>query len=196
MASTLNDWSVLGGDSGFGNRVWSSALSYITSTLQSTQTSSTLGPSKLQQMRNFGAQVLSNVSFWKPLFVAAASANQILGDQATASGSAASVTGAISGTTLTVSAVTSGTIVAGMTITGAGVAADTIVLPFGTAGTTGSGGTGTYAVSVSQTVSSEALTGGPTVLDTTNVAACAKCITDTNINNAVAADFICFVSNI
>jgi hypothetical protein len=60
------------------------------------------------------------------------------------------VTGDISGTTLTVSAVTSGTLQIGQTIEGSGVTDGTIIKAFGT----GSGGTGTYTVSASQTVSS------------------------------------------
>ena len=60
------------------------------------------------------------------------------------------VTGDISGTTLTVSAVTSGVLQIGQTIEGAGVTDGTIITAFGT----GSGGTGTYTVSASQTVSS------------------------------------------
>lgn len=62
----------------------------------------------------------------------------------------ATVTGSISGTTLTVSAVTGGTIRVGQTISGTGVTAGTYI----TANGTGSGGTGTYSVSTSQTVSS------------------------------------------
>lgn len=194
MASTLNDWSVLPGDNGFGGRVASAVWSYITSTLQTTQTSSSLTPTRLLAMRNFGAQVLGNQNFWKSLFVSGVAANSIIGDQATAAGSAATGTGSISATTLTWTN-TTGAIVAGMTMSGAGVAADTIVLPFGTNGTTGTGGTGTYAVSVSQTVASEAMTGGPTILDSTNVAACAKAVTDTNIENAAANVFGCMVPN-
>ena len=63
------------------------------------------------------------------------------------------VVGAISGTTLTVSAVSSGTIVNGMSITGAGVAEGTVITGFGS----GTGGTGTYNVNNSQTVSSTGL---------------------------------------
>lgn len=59
-------------------------------------------------------------------------------------------TAAISGTTMTVSGVTSGTIYLGMTIRGVGVTFGTIVTALGT----GTGGTGTYTVSASQTVSS------------------------------------------
>lgn len=63
------------------------------------------------------------------------------------------VTGAISGTTLTVSAVTSGTLYLGQTIQGSGVTANTMITALGT----GTGGTGTYTVSASQTVTSRTL---------------------------------------
>ena len=66
----------------------------------------------------------------------------------------AAFTGSISGTTLDVTALSSGTIVIGQTISGSGVAADTTVTGF-VSGT--NGGTGTYTVSTSQTVSSESL---------------------------------------
>ena len=63
---------------------------------------------------------------------------------------AAVVTASISGTTMTVSAVTSGTLAVGQKIYGSGVAAYTTITALGT----GAGGTGTYTVSVSQTVGS------------------------------------------
>jgi len=69
---------------------------------------------------------------------------------------AVNFTGSISGTTLTVSAVSTGTLVVGMPIAGSGVTAPTYINALGT----GAGGTGTYTVSVSQTVASEAMTGG------------------------------------
>lgn len=65
------------------------------------------------------------------------------------------VTGSISTTTMTVSAVTSGVIQIGQKITGTGVSANTFVTAFGT----GTGGIGTYTVSVSQTAGSTTLTG-------------------------------------
>lgn len=67
--------------------------------------------------------------------------------------SGASFTGSISTTTLTVSAVTSGTITVGQTVVGAGVAQGTLITALGS----GTGGTGTYAVGISQTVGSESL---------------------------------------
>lgn len=76
------------------------------------------------------------------------------GGTALRTGTIANVTGSISGTTLTVSAVTDGTIVAGATVAGTGVTAGTLIVSQLT-GTTG--GTGTYTVSASQTVSSTAI---------------------------------------
>lgn len=64
-----------------------------------------------------------------------------------------SFTGVISGTTLTASVVT-GTIAVGQLITGTGVTAGTVITSLGS----GTGGAGTYTVSVSQTVSSTAIT--------------------------------------
>jgi len=66
-----------------------------------------------------------------------------------------SVTASISGTTMTVTAVGSGTIVVGQTISGSGVTGGTTITAFGT----GTGGTGTYTVSASQTVGSTTITG-------------------------------------
>ncbi len=68
----------------------------------------------------------------------------------------ASFTGSISGTTLTVSAMTSGVIMVGQTITGGSIVGGTKVTALGT----GTGQTGTYTVSASQTLSSTALVSG------------------------------------
>lgn len=74
---------------------------------------------------------------------------------------AASFTGNITANTniLTASAVT-GTIAAGATVVGAGLLNPSVVLPYGTSGTTGVGGAGTYALSIAQpvTLSSVAMT--------------------------------------
>lgn len=63
------------------------------------------------------------------------------------------VTASISGTTMTVSGVTSGTLYVGQTVQGSGVTAGTIITALGT----GTGGTGTYTVNRSQTVSSRTI---------------------------------------
>ena len=62
-------------------------------------------------------------------------------------------TGSISGTTLTITAITSGTVAVGQTIVGSGIAQGTLITGLGS----GSGGTGTYVVSISQSVGSESL---------------------------------------
>jgi hypothetical protein len=76
-----------------------------------------------------------------------------------------SFTGSISTTTLTVSAITVGSIQIGEVITGAGVTAGTTVTAFGT----GTGGVGTYTVSVSQTVASTTMTQPGRVLSKSGV---------------------------
>jgi hypothetical protein len=71
-----------------------------------------------------------------------------------ASGSA-TLTGSITGTTLTVSAVSIGTVYVGMAISGTGITAGTVISAYGT----GTGGLGTYTVSISQTASSTTISG-------------------------------------
>ena len=71
------------------------------------------------------------------------------------SATVAVVTGSISATTLTVSAVTSGVLSVGQVISGLGITAGTKITALGT----GTGGTGTYTVSFSQTASSSTITG-------------------------------------
>lgn len=66
----------------------------------------------------------------------------------------ASFTGAISSTVLTVSVLATGTLNVGDEVRGVGITAGTQIVSFGT----GTGGTGTYNISTSQTVSSEAMT--------------------------------------
>ncbi len=66
----------------------------------------------------------------------------------------ASFTGSISGTVLTVSAVASGTLAIGQAVYGTGVTPGTSISTLGT----GVGGTGTYNLNQSQSVSSEAMT--------------------------------------
>lgn len=66
----------------------------------------------------------------------------------------ASFTADISGTTMTVSAVASGSVLVGAVVSGTGVTAGTRITAYGT----GTGGTGTYTVDTSQTVSSTAMT--------------------------------------
>ena len=67
---------------------------------------------------------------------------------------AAVVTASLSGTVLTVTAVSSGTLRVGQQISGTGIVPGTVIASYGSA----SGGTGTYRVSVSQTVASTTVT--------------------------------------
>jgi hypothetical protein len=62
----------------------------------------------------------------------------------------AQATGSISTTTLTITAIADGTIALGQMVVGANVAYGTIITAFGT----GTGGTGTYSVNISQTAAS------------------------------------------
>lgn len=78
--------------------------------------------------------------------------------------SGAVFTGSITGTTLTVTAMASGTIAVGHIVSGAGIAQGTIINALGS----GSGGTGTYSVDISQTIGSESMAsaiGGVPLLD-------------------------------
>jgi len=71
------------------------------------------------------------------------------------SGAAASFTGSVSGTTLTVSAIASGTLAVGQLVQDAGLLnTGTTIAALGT----GTGGTGTYTLFDTQTISSEAMT--------------------------------------
>lgn len=74
-----------------------------------------------------------------------------VGTGATASGTASS----IAATVLTVGGTVTGTFSVGMKVTGTGVAVGTTIVAFGT----GTGGAGTYVVSVSQAVASTTITG-------------------------------------
>lgn len=71
------------------------------------------------------------------------------------------LTGSIAGTVLTVSAVSSGLLEAGQTLAGAGILANTLITGQITGAT---GGAGTYSVSQTQTIASEAMTTSMTVL--------------------------------
>ena len=80
----------------------------------------------------------------------------------TATIGAASFRGTISGTTLTVTSVTSGVVQVGQTIIGTNIAAGTTITALGS----GSGSTGTYIISISQTIgTAEAITASALLLE-------------------------------
>lgn len=92
---------------------------------------------------------------WQPLIAANSVTNDRLAQMPSLTvkaniGTASVTTGSIASTTLTVTAVASGTLAIGQTLSGTGVTAGTRITAF----LTGSGGTGTYTVSPSQTVAS------------------------------------------
>jgi len=93
----------------------------------------------------------------------------------------ASETITASGGGLTVSAVTSGVLAIGQTLSGA--AAGTVITGYGT----GAGGTGTYAVSVSQTFASGTLTASGGVLTVSAVGSGALAVGDTISGSGVTA---------
>ena len=109
-----------------------------------------------------GQKVFVNYADGTP--IAGAAGGTVPGASFTASAGAV-VTGSIAGTVLTVSAVAAGVLHIGQTLSGAGVTPGTTITSLGT----GTGGTGTYNVSVSQTVASGTITATGS-LDVTAVA--------------------------
>lgn len=89
-------------------------------------------------------------------------------------------TGSIAATTLTVSAVATGQLHVGDTVTGTGVLPNTVITAYGS----GVGGTGTYTVNNTQTVSSTATLAGPTYIQITDASVTRY---DTNSTGGVAA---------
>lgn len=79
----------------------------------------------------------------------------------------ASVTGSIATTVLTITSILYGSVVAGQRVDVPGIVAGTTIAAFGTGSTTGTGGTGTYALSVTQsTIASQAVVLGRVLLYT------------------------------
>ena len=93
---------------------------------------------------------------------------------------AGSFTGGISGTTLTVSAVASGQLFVGQTISGSGVTSGTTITAFGT----GTGGIGTYTVSVAPTTNP---TGTITITGAAGTTAITPASTDNTVKIATTA---------
>ena len=89
----------------------------------------------------------------------------------------ASFTGSISGTTLTVTAVSYGTIAVGQVISATGIAQATSITALGS----GSGGTGTYTVDNSQTVSGETMASNAPALQARNIENTINCTSLTAI---------------
>lgn len=110
--------------------------------------------------------------------------NASLPTEASVTASVGSVfTGSIATTTLTVSAVTQGIIRVGDVLSGTGVTALTTITALGT----GSGGTGTYTVSISQTAGSTTITGVNNVLNVTAVGSGTLAVGQTVTGGTIAA---------
>lgn len=83
--ANLNDMATIATDAVFGNRVFMSLMQYCTVTVPN-ETIST-GNVQLHMARKaYAASVLNNPSNYKPLFINAVSANQIVANDATAGG--------------------------------------------------------------------------------------------------------------
>lgn len=98
-----------------------------------------------------------------------------------------SFVGSISGTTLTVSSIAFGTIAIGQTLFGSGITAGTIITGLGS----GTGGVGTYVVSILQTIGSQAMASGTeTILQPTRLTIqCDFHSADLNISGDMAQTF-------
>lgn len=83
--ANLNDMSILATDPVFGGRVLMSMITYCTVTIPAEAITGTSVQLHVAR-KSFSASILNNPNFYKPLFVNAASANQIVANDATASG--------------------------------------------------------------------------------------------------------------
>lgn len=83
--ANLNDMATLTTDSVFGNRVLMSAVQYCTITVPTESITGTTVQIHVSR-KQFASSVLNNPSFWKPLFVNAVAANQIVANDATTNG--------------------------------------------------------------------------------------------------------------
>jgi hypothetical protein len=108
----------------------------------------------LHNLGDFWATTTTDATKGQKVFVSVSDGSVSAGDAGSTPGDGAAFTAAIAGTTMTVSAVASGTLRVGQPVYGTGVTEGTVITALGT----GTGGTGTYTVSASQTVSSGDLT--------------------------------------
>lgn len=83
--AVLNDMAVLATDTVFGNRVLMSLIQFCTVTVPTEAITSTTIQLHVAR-KNYASQVLNNPNTYKPLFINAVAANQIVANDATASG--------------------------------------------------------------------------------------------------------------
>jgi ATP-dependent exoDNAse (exonuclease V) beta subunit len=91
--ANLNDMATLATDPVFGNRVLSALILYCgTTVLNEAITAASVAQHNAR--KNYASQVLNNPTFYKPLFVNVVSVNQIVANEATATGTIVGQTGA------------------------------------------------------------------------------------------------------
>lgn len=89
--ANLNDMATLASDTVFGSRVFMSMIQFCTNVVPSESITSTTVQLHVAR-KNYASQVLNNPNTYKPLFVNAVSANQIVASDATASGTIVGMT--------------------------------------------------------------------------------------------------------
>jgi len=94
--ANLNDMATLVTDPVFGNRVFMALVQYCTTTVPSETISGTNGGVQLHMSRkNYAATILNNPTVYKPFFVNAAAANQIVANDATTNGTIVNVASSV-----------------------------------------------------------------------------------------------------
>lgn len=83
--AVLNDMATLATDTAFGSRVLMSLIQYCTVTIPSESITGTTVQLHIAR-KQYASSILNNPTFFKPLFVNAAAANQTVANDATASG--------------------------------------------------------------------------------------------------------------
>ncbi len=85
--ANLNDMQTLTTDPVFGNRVLLSAIQFFTTVLPTEAVATTAAGCSVHTARkNYAANFLNNPTIYKPLFVNAVAANQIVANDATTNG--------------------------------------------------------------------------------------------------------------
>lgn len=83
--ANLNDMATLATDTVFGNRVFMALIQFCTNVVPTESITSSSVQTHIAR-KNYAAQILNNPNIYKPLFVNAVAANQIVANEATASG--------------------------------------------------------------------------------------------------------------
>jgi len=89
--ANLNDMATIATDAVFGNRVLMSLIEFCTTSIPGEAITGTTVQLHIAR-KNYASAVLNNPSFYKPLFVNAAAANQIVANDATVNGTLVSMT--------------------------------------------------------------------------------------------------------